>query len=123
MSEPSEQAAKILGPLSGTATVWALDLGLRLGLFEYLADRATGATAGEVAEDLLLDPQYTHVVLRAATFLVSEFPFPEREQDCRSTPDRLMCGSSSSRPTSAASCFRRPASSASCSVRDFATSG
>ncbi len=66
MTEPSEQAAKILGPLSGTATVWALDLGLRLGLFEYLADRGTGATAGEVAEDLLLDPQYTHVVLRAA---------------------------------------------------------
>ena len=66
MSEPSEQAAKILGPLSGTATVWALDLGLRLGLFEYLADRGTGATAGEVAEELHLDPQYTHVVLRAA---------------------------------------------------------
>ena len=66
MSEPSEQAAKILGPLSGTATVWALDLGLRLGLFHYLADRGAGATAGEVAEDLGLDPQYTHVILRAA---------------------------------------------------------
>ncbi len=185
MSEPSEQAAKILGPLSGTVTVWALDLGLRLGVFEYLADRSAGATAGDVADDLGLDPRYTHVILRAAyaaevlelddghyrlaehmavlmpdadavvprlpavtaslergaryldlacglcrgpakvasafprttvtavdgdlytlgaverahaaldrggTFLVSEFPFPEREEDCRSAAGRLMCG-------------------------------
>ena len=66
MSEPSEQAAKILGPLSGTATVWSLDLGLRLGIFGHLADRPSGATAEDVAQALELDPQYTHVILRAA---------------------------------------------------------
>ncbi len=36
MTELSEQAAKILGPLSGTATVWSLALGIRLGIFEQL---------------------------------------------------------------------------------------
>ena len=66
MAQASEQAAKILGPLSGTATVWSLDLGLRLGIFEQLIDRPSGATAEEVAEALDLDPQYTHVILRAA---------------------------------------------------------
>ena len=66
MTELSEQAAKILGPLSGTATVWSLDLGLRLGMFEQLIDRPSGATAEEVASVLELDPQYTHVILRAA---------------------------------------------------------
>ncbi|MBW3555694.1 MAG: methyltransferase domain-containing protein [Actinobacteria bacterium] len=66
MTELSEQAAKVLGPLSGTATVWSLDLGLRLGLFQHLATESDGATADEVAAALDLDPQYTHVVLRAA---------------------------------------------------------
>jgi len=66
VSEPSEQAAKILGPLAGTATVWCLDLGLRLGIFGYLAERPPGATADEVSTVLGLDPQYTAVILRAA---------------------------------------------------------
>ena len=66
MTELKEQAAKVLGPLSGTATVWGLDLGLRLGVFAHLATRPAGATADEVAAALGLDPQYTHVVLRAA---------------------------------------------------------
>lgn len=66
MAELSEQAAKVLGPLSGTATVWALELGLRLGLFQELAAAPDGATADEVATALGLDRQYTHVVLRAA---------------------------------------------------------
>jgi len=66
MTEPSEQAAKILGPLSGTAIVWSLDLGLRLGIFEQLVERPSGATAEEVAHALDLDLQYTHVILRAA---------------------------------------------------------
>lgn len=66
MTQPSEQAAKILGPLSGTATVWTLDLGLRLGIFEQLTRRPSGATAEEVARALDLDAQYTHVILRAA---------------------------------------------------------
>ena len=66
MSELTEQAAKILGPLSGTATVWALDLGLRLGVFDQLAAEPDGATAEEVATARGLDPQYAHVVLRAA---------------------------------------------------------
>ena len=42
------------------------------------------------------------------TFLVSEFPFPEDEEDCRTVPGRLMCGARFSKPTSAASCFDRP---------------
>ena len=66
MTQLAEQAAKILGPLAGTATVWSLDLGLRLGIFEHLVDRPSGATANEVASALGLDPQYTHVILRAA---------------------------------------------------------
>ena len=66
MTESSEQAAKILVPLSGTAIVWSLDLGLRLGIFEQLVERPSGATAEEVANALDLDLQYTHVILRAA---------------------------------------------------------
>jgi ubiquinone/menaquinone biosynthesis C-methylase UbiE len=66
MAEVAEQAGKILGALSGTATVWGLDLGLRLGVFDHLAERPAGATADEVAAALKLDAQYTHVVLRAA---------------------------------------------------------
>jgi len=61
-----EQSAKLLGPLSGTATVWALELGLRLGIFDELARRTGGASSGELATALGLDPQYTHLVLRAA---------------------------------------------------------
>jgi ubiquinone/menaquinone biosynthesis C-methylase UbiE len=66
MTELSEPAAKILGPLSGTAIVWSLDLGLRLGIFEQLVEHPSGATAEEVANALDLDLQYTHVILRAA---------------------------------------------------------
>lgn len=66
MTKLPDQAGKILGPLSGVATTWALDLGLRLGVFEHLAGRPEGAGADEVAEALGLDPLYTKVVLRAA---------------------------------------------------------
>jgi SAM-dependent methyltransferase len=66
MATMPEQATKVLGPLSGTATTWALDLGLRLGLFEHLATQPDGDTATGTAAALGLDPQYTHVVLRAA---------------------------------------------------------
>jgi SAM-dependent methyltransferase len=66
MAELAQQAGKILGPLSGVATTWALDLGLRLGMFQHLAGRPDGARADEVAEALGLDPRYTKVVLRAA---------------------------------------------------------
>src|SRR5688500_3910182 len=66
MAELAQQAGKILGPLSGVATTWALDLGLRLGMFQHLAGRPDGADADEVAEALDLDPRYTKVVLRAA---------------------------------------------------------
>ncbi len=66
MAELAEQAGKILGALSGTATVWGIELGLRLGIFDHLAGRPEGATAEQVASALRLDPQYTHVVLRSA---------------------------------------------------------
>lgn len=66
MAEIAEQAGKILGPLSGVATTWAIDLGLRLGVFEHLATQQQGAPADEVAKSLGLDPLYTKVVLRAA---------------------------------------------------------
>lgn len=66
MAELAQQAGKILGPLSGVATTWALDLGLRLGVFEHLAGQPDGADATEVAKALELDPLYTKVVLRAA---------------------------------------------------------
>ena len=66
MAQIADQAGKILGPLSGVATTWAVDLGLRLGMFEYLAGRPKGADSDEVAKALGLDPLYTKVVLRAA---------------------------------------------------------
>lgn len=66
MTDLSGQAAKVLIPLSGTATIWALELGLRLGLFDHLAEQPDGATAEAVAAALELDPQYTHVLLRSA---------------------------------------------------------
>jgi SAM-dependent methyltransferase len=61
-----EQSAKLLAPLAGTATVWGLELGLRLGLFDELAARPDGATVDDLAAALGLDRDYTHVVLRAA---------------------------------------------------------
>ena len=61
-----DQSAKILGPLTGTASTWALELGLRLGIFDHLATRTDGATSEEVAAALGLDPVYTHVILRSA---------------------------------------------------------
>ncbi len=66
MTEIKQQASKILEPLSGVATTWALDLGLRLGVFEHLADQPRGATSDEVAAALELDPLYTKVLLRSA---------------------------------------------------------
>lgn len=66
MTDITEQAAKVLGPLSGTATIWALDTGLRLGVFEHLASTSDGDTAEGVATALELDPLYTKVLLRAA---------------------------------------------------------
>ncbi len=45
------------------------------------------------ARDIDRAVERAHAALdRGGTFLVSEFPFPEREQDCRSVPGRLMCG-------------------------------
>lgn len=64
--EVAEQAAKILGPLSGTATIWAAELGIRLGCFEHLAGRPDGASADDVARALHLDRTYTHQILRSA---------------------------------------------------------
>lgn len=61
-----DQSAKLLGPLAGTATVWALELGLRLGLYDELAAHPDGATVDDLASALGLDPRYTHVVLRSA---------------------------------------------------------
>jgi SAM-dependent methyltransferase len=66
MATIQEQATKVMGPLSGVATGWALDLGLRLGVFEHLAGSERGAHPEAVAAALSLDPQYTRVLLRAA---------------------------------------------------------
>ena len=60
------QARKILAPLSGTATVWAAELGLRLGVFEHLAGRPEGATLDEVAGALGLERTYAHQILRSS---------------------------------------------------------
>jgi SAM-dependent methyltransferase len=61
----AHQSGKIQALLAGTASVWALELGLRLGVIDHLATCRRGATAGDVASVLGLDPQYTHVLLRA----------------------------------------------------------
>lgn len=65
MTQIADQAAKITGPLTGLATTWALDLGLRTGVFAHLRD-AGPRRAEEVAAGLGLDPLYTAVLLRAA---------------------------------------------------------
>jgi SAM-dependent methyltransferase len=65
MAQIADQAPKITGPLTGLATTWALDLGLRTGVFTHLRDHGA-CTAAEVADTLGLDPLYTKVVLRAA---------------------------------------------------------
>lgn len=61
-----DQAAKLLGPISGTATVWGLELAIRLGLIDLLATRPDGLSAEDAAGALDLDPLYTHVILRSA---------------------------------------------------------
>ena len=61
-----DQSAKLLGPLTGTASVWALELGLRLGLLDELRLHSDGATVDQLAASLDLDPSYTHVILRSA---------------------------------------------------------
>jgi SAM-dependent methyltransferase len=66
MPEVSDQAAKVLAPLASTATIWGLDLGLRLGIFDHLAQEGRGQTAEDVASSLGLDPLYTKVILRSA---------------------------------------------------------
>ncbi|HZA19690.1 MAG TPA: methyltransferase [Actinomycetota bacterium] len=66
MATIQEQATKVMGPLAGVASGWALDLGLRLGVFEHLAGSERGAPPATVARALALDPQYTEVLLRAA---------------------------------------------------------
>jgi len=66
MAEIAEQAGKILGPLSGVGTTWAVDLGLRLGVFAHLADHPEGVDADRIAAALDLDPLYTKVLVRAA---------------------------------------------------------
>jgi SAM-dependent methyltransferase len=62
----AEQSAKLMGPLAGTASVWALELGLRLGIFDHLADHPAGGSTEEIAAALDLDRRYTHAILRAA---------------------------------------------------------
>lgn len=63
MSTIPEQAGKILEPLAGTATIWSVELALRLGLLQRLAEGP--ADAGRVASDLGLDPDYTDAILRS----------------------------------------------------------
>jgi SAM-dependent methyltransferase len=63
--EITEQASKITSAMSGLASTWALDLGLRTGVLAHLRD-AGPSTAGEVAQALALDPLYAGVLLRAA---------------------------------------------------------
>ena len=64
MADIKEQAAKIIGPLTGVATTWAVDLALRKGVLAFLA-RNGPASAEEVAKALSLDPTYTKVLLRS----------------------------------------------------------
>lgn len=66
-TEPTvpEQAGKLLGSLAGAATVWSVDLALRLGLVDHIAEHP-GTSAVDAAKELGLDPEYTHVLLRSA---------------------------------------------------------
>lgn len=66
MKEVAEQAGKVLAPLASTATIWGLELGLRLGIFDYLARAGQPQSAEDVASALELDPMYTKVILRSA---------------------------------------------------------
>lgn len=64
--ELAQQSAKLLGFYSGYFATWTIDLGLRAGLWQHLAERPGGVTAEELATDLGLDPLYTRVWARSA---------------------------------------------------------
>lgn len=66
MTQVADQAGKVLAPLASTATIWGLELGLRLGIFDHLARGGQAQSAEEVASALELDPLYTKVILRSA---------------------------------------------------------
>ncbi len=60
------QAGKVIGHVAGYVAFRTMDIGLRLGLFEALAESAQGLTPAELAETTEHDRFYTQVWCRSA---------------------------------------------------------
>jgi len=61
-----EQAGALLSQVAGYVGVRTMEIGLRLGLIEALADEKEGLSASELAAKVKSDPFYTRVWCRAA---------------------------------------------------------
>ena len=64
--ELAQQSAKLLGHYAGYVATWTIELGLRAGLLQDLAEHPDGTTAETLAQRLGLDPLYTRVWCRSA---------------------------------------------------------
>lgn len=64
--EVQQQAGKVLSQVAGYVGVRAIEMGLRLGLFETIVKHADGMTAEELAKEAGIDPFYAQVWCRAA---------------------------------------------------------
>ncbi len=64
--EVQQQAGKVLAQVAGYVGVRAMEMGLRLGLFEEIAKHPEGLTAEDLAKQMGLDPFYVQVWCRAA---------------------------------------------------------
>ena len=65
-TEVQQQAGKVLAQVAGYVGVRAMEMGLRLGLFEEIAKHPEGLTAEDLAKQKGLDPFYVRVWCRAA---------------------------------------------------------
>ena len=61
-----DQAGKVLSQVAGFIGVKTIEMGLRLGLIQDLADNPAGLTASDLASRTGMDPEYTKVWCRAA---------------------------------------------------------
>ena len=64
--EMQAQAGKILTQVAGYVGVKAMEMGLRHGLFQEIANHAQGISASDLATRMNMDPLYTEVWCRSA---------------------------------------------------------
>lgn len=66
---PPEQMAKVFGHLKGLHATYLINLGVRLGLFELLAERPEGLASDALAAELGLNARYTRLWCETACAL------------------------------------------------------